>query len=67
MKSAFSTLGGPSLTLAEVLAVGARTGMDAVEIRLDKQDALCGYTLESIGEANPSLVHCSLLLITCFD
>lgn len=51
MKSAFSTLGCPTLTLAEVLAVGARTGMDAVEIRLDKEDTLCGYTLETVGDA----------------
>ncbi|MBQ8310235.1 MAG: sugar phosphate isomerase/epimerase [Clostridia bacterium] len=51
MKSAFSTLGCPDLTLAEVLAVGVRTGMEAVEIRLDKQDAMCGYTIESIAEA----------------
>ena len=63
MKSAFSTLGCPSLTLAEVLAVGARTGMDAVEIRLDKQDALCGYTLENIGEAKRMIDASGLKII----
>lgn len=63
MKSAFSTLGCPSLTLAEVLAVGVRTGMDAVEIRLDKQDALCGYTLESIDEAKRMIEESGLRII----
>lgn len=48
MKSAFSTLGCPALTLEEVLAVAVRTGMEAVEIRLDKEDAMLGYTLENV-------------------
>lgn len=63
MKSAFSTLGCPALTLAEVLAVGARTGMGAVEIRLDKEDKLCGYTLETVGDA-ARMIDASGLKIT---
>jgi len=63
MKSAFSTLGCPSLTLEEVLAVGARTGMDAVEIRLDKQDTLCGYTLENIDKAKRMIDASGLKII----
>ncbi|MBE6590343.1 MAG: sugar phosphate isomerase/epimerase [Ruminococcaceae bacterium] len=46
MKTAFSTLACPDLELREVLSLAARNGMDAVEIRLDRENRLCGYTLE---------------------
>ncbi len=51
MKLAFSTLGCPSLTLPEVLECAARCGYDAIEIRLDRENRLFGYTAENADEA----------------
>lgn len=51
MKLAFSTLGCPSLTLPEVLACAARGGYSAVEIRLDRDNRLFGYSDEQLSEA----------------
>lgn len=46
MKTAFSTLACPTLSLEEVAAIAARTGMEALEIRLDRDDRLCGFDAE---------------------
>ena len=51
MKTSFTTLACPDLPLTELLELAKRNGMDAVEIRLDKNDMLCGYTIEHLDEA----------------
>lgn len=51
MKLAFSTLGCPSMTLPEVLACAVRGGYSAVEIRLDRDNRLFGYSEDRLGEA----------------
>lgn len=52
MKLAFSTLGCPTLTLPEVLASARRCGFDRVEIRLDRENRLYGYSAENVGVLN---------------
>lgn len=51
MKTAFTTLACPDLPLVELLELAKRNHVDAVEIRLGKDDTLCGYTLEELDEA----------------
>lgn len=51
MKTAFTTLACPTLSLRELLALAKRNHMDAVEIRLDQDNRLCGYALEELDEA----------------
>ena len=51
MKTAFTTLACPELSLKELLDLASRNGMDAVEIRLGSGDTLCGYSLEALDEA----------------
>lgn len=50
MKISFSTLACPSLGLAELLELSKRRNMDAVEIRLDGKNRLCGYPLEEMPQ-----------------
>lgn len=51
MRTAFTTLACPTLSLRELLALAKRNDMDAVEIRLDQDNRLCGYALEELDEA----------------
>lgn len=50
MKKAFSTLACPDLCFAELTALAQRTGMNAVEIRLDKENRICGWGIEHADE-----------------
>ena len=42
MKKAFSTLACPELNFTEVVALAKRSGITAVELRLDRQNRICG-------------------------
>lgn len=55
MKLAFSTLGCPTLGLPEALDCAERCGMGGLEIRLDRENRLFGYTCE-----NAETVKCLL-------
>ncbi len=51
MKAAFTTLACPTLSLTELLALAKKSGMDAVEIRLGKDNSLCGLSYEELPQA----------------
>lgn len=48
MKTAFTTLACPDLSLPELLLLAKRAQMDAVEIRLDKENRLCGLGFDEL-------------------
>lgn len=62
MKCAFSTLACTELPFAEVLALAKRTGMEAVEIRLDRENLLCGYPMEKLPQAKRMLDESGLVI-----
>ncbi|MBQ9784086.1 MAG: sugar phosphate isomerase/epimerase [Clostridia bacterium] len=51
MKTAFTTLACPELSLSELLALAKRCDMDAVEVRLDKENRLCGLAFDEMPRA----------------
>ena len=55
MKKAFSTLACHELGLGELLSLAEKHGMEAIEIRLDREDRMCGYDLDTIEKAKKIL------------
>ncbi len=63
MKRAFSTLACMNASLDEIVSYAARHKMSGVEVRLDKEQKLCGFGVEDAGRIREAFAKQNVALI----